>query len=54
MPAGGFAAAIERKQGRLLQTEDIASAAVFLASEQSTRMTGAALVIDGGFTSQLF
>lgn len=53
MPAGGFAAAVERKQGRLLQPEDIASAAVFLASEQSTLMTGAALVIDGGFTSQL-
>ena len=35
------------------RVEDIASAAVFLASEQSTLMTGAALVIDGGFTSQL-
>ena len=53
MPTGGFAAAIKRQQTRLLQPEDIASAAVFLASEQSNLMTGAALVIDGGFTSQL-
>lgn len=54
MPAGGWAAAVTRKQGRFLQPEDIASAAVFLASDASTLMTGAALVLDGGFTTQMF
>jgi len=36
--------------GRLGQPEDIANAAFFLASEQSSFMTGSDLFVDGGFT----
>ncbi|MGK8486704.1 glucose 1-dehydrogenase [Nocardia asiatica] len=54
LPSGGFGHLIDRKQGRLVQPDDIASAAVFLASDQAELITGSALVIDGGFTSQLF
>lgn len=38
--------------GRLAQPEEIASAAVFLASRASDFMTGQTLVIDGGYTAQ--
>jgi NAD(P)-dependent dehydrogenase (short-subunit alcohol dehydrogenase family) len=38
--------------GRIAQPREIAYAALFLASEESAFMTGAELVIDGGFTAQ--
>jgi NAD(P)-dependent dehydrogenase (short-subunit alcohol dehydrogenase family) len=36
--------------GRLGQPEEIANAAAFLASDQSSFMTGSDMVVDGGFT----
>jgi meso-butanediol dehydrogenase / (S,S)-butanediol dehydrogenase / diacetyl reductase len=37
--------------GRLGEPEDIAQAVLFLASEESSWMTGASLVVDGGFSA---
>ena len=37
--------------GEAIQTEDIANAALFLASPASSRITGQAIVVDGGWTS---
>jgi NAD(P)-dependent dehydrogenase (short-subunit alcohol dehydrogenase family) len=38
--------------GRLGQPEDIAYGVLYLASDESAFVTGAELVIDGGFTAQ--
>lgn len=38
--------------GRLGQPEEIASSAVFLASDESSFMTGADLIVDGGYLAQ--
>ena len=38
--------------GRLGQPEDIANAALFLASDESAFVTGAPLIVDGGYTAQ--
>lgn len=37
--------------GRAIQPEDIANAALFLAAPESTKITGQAIVVDGGWTS---
>ena len=38
--------------GRLGRVEEIAAGAVFLASDESSFMTGADLLIDGGYTAR--
>jgi meso-butanediol dehydrogenase/(S,S)-butanediol dehydrogenase/diacetyl reductase len=44
------AIAAEHALGRLLQPDEIANVALFLASDESSAITGAAIVVDGGLT----
>ena len=45
--------AAEHALGRCLQPEEIANVALFLASDESSAVTGAAIVADGGLTAGL-
>ena len=38
--------------GRLAQPEEIANCALFLASDESSFVTGSPLIVDGGYTAQ--
>lgn len=44
-------AAIAAQQGRIGRAEEVARAALFLASDESSFVTGAHLFVDGGFTA---
>ncbi|BBY58677.1 hypothetical protein MSAR_18130 [Mycolicibacterium sarraceniae] len=50
---GGFDDLIAAKQTRYGRTEEVAAAAVFFASEQSSWCNGSSLILDGGFRASL-
>lgn len=50
---GEFGALIAQKQGRYGTPEEVAAAAAFFASDESSWCTGSSLVLDGGFVSSL-
>ncbi|MGC4961222.1 SDR family NAD(P)-dependent oxidoreductase [Gordonia sp. DT218] len=54
LPAGGFGAIIEQKQGRFGTVEEIARSVLFLAGDDSTFCSGSGLVLDGGLDAGLF
>jgi NAD(P)-dependent dehydrogenase (short-subunit alcohol dehydrogenase family) len=45
--------AAKQSIGRLIRPEEIANVALFLASDESSAVTGAAIVVDGGLTAGL-
>lgn len=50
---GGFEKALEWSAlGRIADPEDIAYGVLYLASDESSFLTGSELVIDGGYTAQ--
>ena len=51
-PEGRAASTVRVPLGRIGTTDDVAYGALFLASDESSFMTGAELVIDGGLTAQ--
>lgn len=54
LPAGGFGALIEQKQGRFGTVDEVADAVLFLAGESSSFCSGSGLVLDGGLDAGLF
>ena len=44
-------AALAAQQGRLCEPEEVARAALFLASDEASFITGAHLFVDNGFTA---
>ncbi|WP_072688049.1 glucose 1-dehydrogenase [Rhodococcus marinonascens] len=53
LEAGGFDDLISAKQTRYGRTEEVAAAAVFFASDQSSWCNGSSLILDGGFKASL-
>ncbi|MEU3054369.1 SDR family oxidoreductase [Streptomyces griseus] len=53
VPADEHVATFTQSQpmNRLVEPEDVAGAVVFLASDDSTQVTGSVLTVDGGFTA---
>jgi len=45
-------AALEAQQGRIGEPEEVAKAALFLASDEASFVNGAVYVVDGGFDSK--